>query len=352
LEYAHRDPRLAAQRHENENNMIMCPNVRTQWCVCRGKGKVRAFSLAELLVVVGIVALLIALILPPLELAKAQAMRAQCAAHLRSLGQALDNARTEYGYYPLWDDDGVPIRYTWIDVLIQQRYFGFTGTADRRQGASIRYEQRSNPAGVGYCPADNMPDSLNSVRHPDLTYPLSPGRTGVDYSYGISVPLASGRWAWRASGDSAGAALDVNRKTANRVLAGDAYTTRIYNLSGNAILSNVWNDPTQYDNAIAWKRHLLTGSGTAVANLLYQDGHVAPRAYQARRATPINSGLSFVLLPGESVYVSPANPPENAAYPDAPPPSFQSDPPGDIFPNELLPYWYTKNHHWTLVRHK
>jgi type II secretory pathway pseudopilin PulG len=48
----------------------------------------RAFSLAELLVVTGVIALLIAITLPPLQYAKRQAMRTQCSAQLQQFGRA------------------------------------------------------------------------------------------------------------------------------------------------------------------------------------------------------------------------------------------------------------------------
>src|SRR3954452_12099630 len=70
-----------------------------------GRGKT-AFTLVELLVVIGIIAVLIGILLPVLSVAQESARRVKCASNLRQLGQGmLSYASANNGQFPrvVWD---------------------------------------------------------------------------------------------------------------------------------------------------------------------------------------------------------------------------------------------------------
>jgi prepilin-type processing-associated H-X9-DG protein len=184
-----------------------------------------------------------------------------------------------------------------------------------------------------------------------VLYPGAKGVHGVDYSYGISVPLSAAGWTWQVTyaepGDLGPRHLDdVDNFTSSRVLVADAGWTQVYNLSGDVLRTGIWNYPTQFDNTVAWWRH--PGFG---ANLLLQDGHVKRVTYQLGAPHPVNTNSYFVWYPGEPLNVGPDDHYNGNYYPNDPP----VDPanPADMGSYSLLsPGYYSKYRLWTYIAHK
>src|SRR5205809_7445121 len=73
----------------------------------RRSEETRAFSLVELLVVIGIIAILIAILLPSISRAREQANRTRCENNIRQIGLALAVYVSDTGEYPVLDATGV-----------------------------------------------------------------------------------------------------------------------------------------------------------------------------------------------------------------------------------------------------
>ena len=159
-----------------------------------------AFTLVELLVVIGIIAVLIAILLPALSRARQQAYRIKCAANLHGQGQALFMYTQQFGYYP------------GCDIVPSQGSIGQAAIWPTRLRAFLNGNQE-----IFYCPASDPkcqwprggpPHSGRATgMHVGAGYKLGEGLlllTANDFSYAYNAngPIAESSSNYRPDGQS------------------------------------------------------------------------------------------------------------------------------------------------------
>ena len=117
----------------------------------------RAFSIVELLVVVGLITILIGLLMPTLAKARRRAQTVQCQSNMRQIGIALDIYANRWrGWvYPVLLGGNVPREQRWPTQVFKPAVW--------------------NPP-IMKCPADDLPD-------PPPTWTLGMSENGADHSY-------------------------------------------------------------------------------------------------------------------------------------------------------------------------
>jgi prepilin-type processing-associated H-X9-DG protein len=199
-----------------------------------------AFTLVELLMVIGIIGILIAILLPVVGKARASARVAQCGSNLRQVGVGLVRYFNDFKHLPA---------RTGVLEVANPHVFKYVTHPD---SVAESMEQYVGSRQVLYCPANTLSRNVESW------WPYTSGTIAGTYQY----PFWLRNSLWMI------AKPDYQKLTSDRLLAAD-------------YLGVIVTSDTQV-HVVAWNHELMPDGAPAGMNMLFGDGHVEWRRSENR----------------------------------------------------------------------
>jgi prepilin-type N-terminal cleavage/methylation domain-containing protein/prepilin-type processing-associated H-X9-DG protein len=246
--------------------------------------KSRGFTLIELLVVIAVIALLLAILMPALNKARALSWRTVCANHLKTLMTANEVYASKYdGYYApimFYSTDNPPLIYKWPVNM------AFRACMQLDAYATLQDVTPFNFPDVFLCPADKIgKDPKNAFVNTETEAALEYQSERVLLSYGYNYTdwvAGSGGWKIdRKPGNSAGHRTDAVNHPGEKLAFTDS--TDWWVSWAGANYAQVWDLWGQRQIKF-YKDKGINGPviyrHTEGANLVFYDGHTEYRKKQ------------------------------------------------------------------------